>query len=51
LGEGNGVEPDDGKVRYFEAPDGIHDYLVFTWHEPERTNTFKAINKWVAEAS
>ncbi|KDR75808.1 hypothetical protein GALMADRAFT_122117 [Galerina marginata CBS 339.88] len=51
LGEGDGVEPDDGKVRYFEAPDGIHDYLVFIFHEPERTDTFKAINKWVAAAS
>jgi acetyl esterase/lipase len=35
------------KVRYFEAPDGVHDYLIFTWHEPERTNTLKEINQWL----
>lgn len=51
LGEGNDVEPGEGKVRYFEAPDGIHDYLVFSWHEPERTDTLKEINRWVAAAS
>ncbi|KAF8960369.1 Alpha/Beta hydrolase protein [Flammula alnicola] len=47
LGEGNGVKPGAGKVRYYEAPDGIHDYTVFEWHEPERTDTFKEINRWV----
>lgn len=51
LGEGNGVEPGEGKVRYFEAPHGIHDYLVFSWHEPERTDTLKEINRWIAAAS
>lgn len=35
------------KVRYFEAPDGFHDYLIFSFHEPERTNTLVEINKWV----
>ena len=35
------------KVHYFEAPDGCHDYLVFAFHEPERTNTLVEINKWV----
>jgi acetyl esterase/lipase len=47
LGEGNGVMDGEGKVRYFEAPDGIHDYLMFSIHEPERTDTFKEINQWV----
>ncbi|KAF9484993.1 alpha/beta-hydrolase [Pholiota conissans] len=47
LGEGDGVEPGDGRVRYYEAPDAIHDYLVFVWHEPERSATYKAINKWI----
>ena len=36
------------KVHYFEAPDGCHDYLVLTFHEPERTNTLVEINKWVS---
>ncbi|KAF6760257.1 hypothetical protein DFP72DRAFT_1031692 [Ephemerocybe angulata] len=49
LGEGNGVQDGDGRVRYHEAPDGIHDYLVFPWHEPERTDTLRAIADW-AEA-
>ena len=37
----------EGKVRYFEAPDGCHDYLFLTFYEPERTNTLVEINKWV----
>ncbi len=47
IGEGDGVREAEGKVRWYEAPDGVHDYLVFPWHEPERTETFKAIDKWL----
>ena len=47
IGEGDGVREAEGKVRWYEAPDGVHDYLVFPWHEPERTDTFKAIDKWL----
>ncbi|KAF5316867.1 hypothetical protein D9611_003972 [Ephemerocybe angulata] len=47
LGEGNGVQDGDGRVRYHEAPDGVHDYLVFPWHEPERSDTLRAIADWV----
>lgn len=36
----------DDKVYYHEAKDGIHDYMVFEWHEPERTQTLKALAKW-----
>jgi acetyl esterase/lipase len=39
LGESN--------VTYFEAKDGVHDYLAFKWHEPERGETLEAIAKWV----
>ena len=49
LGEGNGVKPNEGKVRYYEAPDAIHDYIAFPWHEPERTDTLKEINEWVKQ--
>ncbi|KAG6849987.1 hypothetical protein H0H93_002777 [Arthromyces matolae] len=35
------------EVTYYEAEDGIHDYLVFEWHEPERSETLDAIAKWV----
>jgi len=48
LGEGNGVKDGEGKVRYFEAKDGIHDYIAFEWHEPERAETFKVITEWVS---
>jgi acetyl esterase/lipase len=40
LGEGN--------VKYCEAKDAVHDYLVFPWHEPERTETLKDIASWVS---
>ncbi|KAF8183120.1 Alpha/Beta hydrolase protein [Pholiota molesta] len=35
------------QVRFFEAPDGVHDYIAFAWHEPDRTNTLKEINIWL----
>ena len=35
------------KVTYHEAPDGIHDFLVFSWFEPERSQTLEAITKWL----
>jgi hypothetical protein len=43
----------DAKVRYLEAEDGVHDFVVFDqgWHEPERSETLTAIAKWVAEES
>ncbi|KAF4581792.1 hypothetical protein EYR40_002810 [Pleurotus pulmonarius] len=47
LGVGDGVKDGEGKVSYYEAPDAIHDYLVFTWHELERSQTLKAIGTWV----
>jgi len=41
------------KVRYLEAEDGVHDFVVFDggWHEPERTDTLTAIAQWVSESS
>ncbi|KAH8093900.1 alpha/beta-hydrolase [Cristinia sonorae] len=38
----------DGQVEYYEAPGGIHDYLVFTWHEPTRLETLRRIADWLA---
>jgi acetyl esterase/lipase len=43
MGEGCG----EGQITYYEASDAVHDYLMFSWHEPERTNTFHAISKWL----
>jgi acetyl esterase/lipase len=37
-------------IEYYEARDGVHDYLVFDWHEPERTDTLRQIAKWVEAA-
>jgi len=34
-------------VKYYEAKDGIHDYLAFGWHEPERTDTYKELAGWI----
>jgi acetyl esterase/lipase len=36
-------------VKYYEAQDAIHDYLLFSWHEPERTNTLVEIAEWIRE--
>jgi len=47
LGEGDGVKEGDGKVRYYEGRDAVHDYLCMEWSEPERSQTFQAINAWV----
>jgi len=51
LGSGNGVGENGGKVRYLEAPDAIHDFIVFERHEPERSSTLKEIADWIATQS
>ena len=51
LGSGNGVGENGGKVRYLEAPDAIHDFIAFEWHEPERSSALKEIADWVATYS
>jgi len=38
----------DGNVEYYEAPGGIHDYMVLTWTEPERSETLRRISNWIA---
>ncbi|KAG6891464.1 hypothetical protein C0992_006195 [Termitomyces sp. T32_za158] len=35
------------QLTYHEMKDAVHDYLIFEWHEPERTQTLKAIADWV----
>ncbi|KAI0051190.1 alpha/beta-hydrolase [Auriscalpium vulgare] len=44
---GNGDGP--GQVHYYESPDSVHDFVVFTFHEPERTQTLRAIAKWLGD--
>jgi acetyl esterase/lipase len=43
MGEGSG----DGQVTYYEGPDAVHDYIAFTWFDPERTDTLQAIAEWL----
>lgn len=28
-------------------PDAVHDFLVFTWHEQERTEVLKRVSRWI----
>ena len=37
----------EGKVTAYEAPDGIHAFLLLEWHEPERTEVLGLISRWV----
>jgi len=37
----------EGKVTAYEAPDGIHDFLLTVWHEPERTEVFGLLSSWI----
>jgi acetyl esterase/lipase len=39
-----------GQVETFEAPDGIHDFISSTWHEPERTEALIKIAEWLDAA-
>jgi acetyl esterase/lipase len=43
MNEGSGP----GQLSYYEAPDGVHDFICFTWHEPERTDALRAMAEWV----
>jgi acetyl esterase/lipase len=45
----NGGEKGE-QLTYYEAPNGVHVYIAFPWHEPERTDTLKAIATWVDSA-
>ncbi|KIL71061.1 hypothetical protein M378DRAFT_156010 [Amanita muscaria Koide BX008] len=51
LGEGDGLSEGEGKVKYFEEPDAIHDYPLANWHEPEKTRTLKEIARWIDVAA
>lgn len=42
------LTPSTGKVRYMEAPDVPHDFLLFPWMDPERTETLEAIGSWAS---
>ncbi|PWZ00967.1 alpha/beta-hydrolase [Testicularia cyperi] len=42
--------PEDRVVVFDEVKDAIHDYLLFKWFEPERSQTWRRIAKWIDEA-
>jgi acetyl esterase/lipase len=37
------------KVRYYEAQDAVHDFVLFPFCEPERTLALEAIARWLEE--
>ena len=41
------LEADGVKVHFDLSPDAVHDFLIFKWHEPERTETFKRVCRWI----
>ncbi|KAK2462093.1 hypothetical protein APHAL10511_006556 [Amanita phalloides] len=47
LGEGNGVEMGEGKLKYVEEPDAVHVFHLFKWHEPERSRSLEDIASWM----
>ncbi|KAI0369743.1 alpha/beta-hydrolase [Pilatotrama ljubarskyi] len=41
------MEADGVKVTSDVLPDAVHDFLVFIWHEPERTEVLRKIGQWI----
>lgn len=41
-------EMGEQKVSYLESTDAIHDFTVFSFHEPQRSEAFDAISSWLA---
>ncbi|CAL1707782.1 unnamed protein product [Somion occarium] len=42
------VDLGSSQVEYYEPAGAVHDYLIFLWFEPERTETLEAIARWLA---
>lgn len=43
------MEADVGEkgVEFVEYEDAVHDFLMFPWHEPERTQALRRIGEWI----
>ncbi|KAI0630803.1 alpha/beta-hydrolase [Trametes polyzona] len=41
------MRADGVKVTADISPDAVHDFVVFTWHEPERTDTLRRVSEWI----
>ncbi|KZT28688.1 alpha/beta-hydrolase [Neolentinus lepideus HHB14362 ss-1] len=39
------------KVVFLEYPEAIHDFLLFPWHEPERSQALSEIKSWMQQLS
>jgi acetyl esterase/lipase len=39
---------DNQGLTYHLQPDAVHDWVLFTWHEPERSQTLKEIAAWLS---
>ena len=37
----------EGQIQYLEAAASVHDYVVFKWHEPERSETLRVVADWI----
>jgi len=40
---------DEKIVKYSEYPNAVHDFILLTWHEPERSAALKEIRGWLNE--
>ncbi|KAI0332711.1 alpha/beta-hydrolase [Cubamyces sp. BRFM 1775] len=41
------MDADGAKAVLDIPPDALHDFVVFTWHEPERTETLRRMCRWI----
>ena len=39
----------EGFITYNDVDEAVHDYLIFDWHDPDRTATSRKILKWLGE--
>ncbi|KAH9849838.1 alpha/beta-hydrolase [Lenzites betulinus] len=46
-----GMRKDGVNVVRDIPPDAVHDFVVFSWHEPEHTHTLRRIARWIDSAS
>jgi acetyl esterase/lipase len=37
----------DGNITAYEAPEGIHAFLLLDWHEPEKAEALELLSRWV----
>ncbi len=45
------LKADGVKVHVDISPEAVHDFLIFKWHEPERTETLRRVCQWIDQFS